>query len=220
MARRIVVPGELVTSERKRIGKHVYLRDGSIFSDSVGLVSENDTTVSVIPLEGKYEAEINDVVVGVVMDEKISGYTVSLDSFYTSYISKKALRDPLKPTSVVSAKVMGINELKEIEIGNVRVLFGGEILTVSPVKVPRVIGKDGSMLEVLKNGTGCMLVVGRNGLIWVKGGNVKLLQGALDLIQAKAHADNLTNKVSNFLAPKGKANGAQTPPHAGEDFFS
>ncbi|MDO8634138.1 MAG: hypothetical protein Q7K34_02485 [archaeon] len=220
MPRRIVVPGELVTSERKRIGKHVYLRDGSIFSDSVGLVSESDTTVSVIPLEGKYEAEINDVIVGVIMDEKISGYTVNLDSFYPSYISKKALRDPLKPASVVSAKVMGINELKEIEIGGVRVLFGGEILNVSPVKVPRVIGKDGSMLEVLKSGTGCMLVVGRNGLIWVKGGNVKLLQGALDLIQREAHADNLTAKVSNFLSPKGSVKGAQVPTPLGEDSFA
>lgn len=218
MARRIVVPGELVTSERKRIGKHVYLRDGNIFSDSVGLVSENDTTVSVIPLEGKYEAEVNDVVVGVVVDEKISGYTVDLDSFYTSYISKKSLRDPLKPSSVVSAKVMGVNELKEIEIGSVRVLFGGEVLRVSPVKVPRVIGKDGSMLEVLKNGTGCMLVVGRNGLIWVKGGNVKLLQGALELIQHQAHSDNLTNKVSNFLSQKNQGNGKVPQEPVGNSF--
>ncbi len=199
MSRRIVVPGELVSADRKRIGKHVFLKDGKIFADSVGLVSESDVSVSVIPLEGKYEPELNDVVVGMVVDEKISGYTVTLNSFYQSYVSKKTLRDPLRPNSVVSAKVMRVNEMKEIEIGMVRVLFGGELLEVSPVKVPRIIGKDGSMLEVLKQGTKCNLVVGRNGLVWVKGGDVKLLVQALDLIQSQAHTENLTNKVSAFL---------------------
>jgi len=199
LSRRIVVPGELVSADRKRIGKHVFLKDGKIFADSVGLVSESDVSVSVIPLEGKYEPELNDVVVGMVVDEKISGYTVTLNSFYQSYVSKKTLRDPLRPNSVVSAKVMRVNEMKEIEIGMVRVLFGGELLEVSPVKVPRIIGKDGSMLEVLKQGTKCNLVVGRNGLVWVKGGDVKLLVQALDLIQSQAHTENLTNKVSAFL---------------------
>lgn len=197
--RRIVVPGELVTEERKRIGRHVFLRDGKIFSDSVGLVSENDTSVSVIPLEGKYEPEMNDVVVGVVMEEKISGYTVNLNSFYPSYISKKSLRDPLRPNAVVSAKVMRVNEMKEIEIGMVRVLYGGDVLEVSPVKVPRIIGKDGSMLDVLKRGTGANLVVGRNGLVWVKGGNHALLVSALNMIQDFAHTENLTNRIMDFL---------------------
>ena len=147
MARKIVVPGELVTEQRKRIGKHVYLRDGKIYSDSVGFVSESDVSVSVIPLEGKYEPEVNDVVVGVVMEEKISGYTVNLQSFYTSYISKKMLRDPLRPTSVISAKVMRVNEIKELEIGMVRTLFGGDLMNVSPVKVPRIIGKSSNIRD-------------------------------------------------------------------------
>lgn len=199
MTRRIVVPGEMLTEQRKRIGKHAYLRDGKIFSDSVGLLSESDVSVSVIPLEGKYEAEINDVIVGVVMEEKISGYTVNLNSFYSSYISKKTLRDPLRGGSIISAKVFRVNEVKEIEIGMVRTLFGGDVMEVSPVKVPRIIGKDGSMLEVLKKGTGCNIVVGRNGLMWVKGGNFRLLESALELIQSQAHTENLTNKVADFL---------------------
>lgn len=205
MSRRIVVPGELVSSERKRAGKHVYLMDGKIFSDSVGFVNENETMVSVIPLEGGYEPEINDIVVGVVMDEKISGYTVNMNSFSSSYISKKALRSPLRPSNVISARVERVNEMKEIELDGIRVLFGGEVLQVSPVKVPRIIGKDGSMLEVLKKGTGCSLVVGRNGFVWIKGGNVRLLNETLEMIQKEAHMDNLTNRISDFLGQKSTA---------------
>lgn len=199
MSRKIVVPGELVSSERKRIGRHVYLMDGKIFSDTTGIVSESDVSVSVIPLEGKYEPEMNDIVVGMVSEEKMSGYNVHLNSFYPSYVSKKALWEPLKVNSVISAKVVRVNEMKEIQLDNVRSLFGGHIVTVSPVKVPRIIGKEGSMLEVLKNGTGSLLVIGRNGMVWVKGGNTQLLMDALSLIQKQAHTENLTSKVEEFL---------------------
>ena len=72
-------------------------------------------------------------------------------------------------------------------------------MQINSAKIPRVIGKSGSMLAELKEGTGCSLLVGRNGWIWAKGGDTLLLAKAIDLIEREAHLSNLTNKVAEFL---------------------
>ena len=199
MPKRVVVPGELVTTERKRLGENVYLKEGSIIATVIGLVNETDTTVSVVQLEGKYVPQEGDVVIGVVTDEKFSGYVVDINSFYPSYISKREISEMIKNYSVVSVKVARVNEINEVELIGPRVFFGGEVFEVSPVKVPRVIGKDGSMLNVLKAGTGSTIMVGRNGRIWAKGGNLLLLKEAVAKIDREAHLDNLTNRMTEFL---------------------
>ena len=199
MPKRIVVPGETVTTERKRLGDNVYLKEGSIISTVIGLVSETDTTVSVVQLEGKYVPQEGYIVIGVITDEKFSGYVVDINSFYPSYISKREISEMIKNHSVVSAKVVRVNEINEVELMGPRVFFGGEVFGISPVKVPRVIGKDGSMLNVLKAGTGTTIIVGRNGRIWAKGGNIGLLKEAVAKIDNEAHLDNLTNRITEFL---------------------
>ncbi|MFH1255713.1 MAG: exosome complex protein Rrp4 [Candidatus Diapherotrites archaeon] len=209
--KKIVVPGELVTEERKRAGSHVYMQEGKIYSDVLGLVNESASEASVVPLEGCYMPLEGDVIIGVIVAEKFSGYNANINSFYPAFISKKELRDPLRNGNVLSAQVMKVNELNEVDLSRPRVFFGGEIISVSPVKVPRIIGKNGSMLEVLKNGTGCNLMVGRNGRIWVKGGNIPLLVQAIDKIEREAHLDNLTNRMAAFLEQaKAQTAGAQT----------
>jgi len=206
MPKRIVVPGELVTAERKRLGENVYLKEGSIIATVVGLVNETDTTVSVVQLEGKYIPQEGDVVIGVVTDEKFSGYVVDINSFYPSYISKREISEMIKNYSVVSVKVARVNEINEVELMGPRVFFGGEVFEVTPVKVPRVIGKDGSMLNVLKAGTGSTIMVGRNGRIWAKGGNIALLKEAVAKIDREAHLENLTNRITEFLEKNKAAN--------------
>jgi exosome complex component RRP4 len=202
--KRIVVPGEVVTTERKRVGEHVFISDGKILADTIGIVSDEASTVSVIPLQGKYMPVAGDLVVGVVAQDLFSGYIVDINSFYYSFVSKKDIRDVLKLGSVISAKIESVNEINEADLSNVRVFYGGEILSVSPVKVPRMIGKNGSMLEVLKRGTGCNIMIGRNGRIWVKGGNIELLIVALKKIEEEAHLSNLTNRMTEFLDAENK----------------
>ncbi len=199
MAKRIVIPGELVTEERKKLGSHVFVREGKIYSDSIGLVNDEADFASVVPLEGKYMPQMNDVIIGVITVERFAGYSVDVNSFYPSFVSKKELREVLKPGSIISAKVMKVNELNEVELGNTRMFFGGEIISVTPVKIPRIIGKEGSMLNILKNGTGSNIIVGRNGRIWAKGGNIDLLTKAIEKIEGEAHMEHLTNRISEFL---------------------
>ncbi len=204
MSKRIVIPGELVSLERKRLGQNVFMNEGKIYSECVGLVDDESNLASVVCLNGLYSPREGDLIIGVVESEKFSGYLIDVNSIYPSFISKKELREILKPGTIISAKVSEINELKEIHLSSPRVFFGGEIIDVSPVKVPRVIGRDASMLNVLKEGTGCNLVVGKNGRIWVKGGDISLLLKAIQKIEDEAHLSNLTNRITEFLSKSKK----------------
>lgn len=47
-------------------------------------------------------------------------------------------------------------------------LQGGQVVEIDPVKVPRVIGRKGSMIKMLKRVLGCDIVVGANGRIYVR----------------------------------------------------
>jgi exosome complex component RRP4 len=206
--RKIVVPGEAVTAERKRPGSHVFTREGKICSDCLGLVNEKSDSVSVIPLEGPYVPQQNDVIIGIVVSEMFSGYSINIKSYSRSFLPKRDLDFFLKSGDVVSVKVSSVNEVNEVDVAYPRQLAGGEIMDISPVKIPRIIGKEGSMLTVLKQGTGSLIVAGRNGRVWVKGGNLKLLKDTIRLIERDAHLEHLTDKVTKFLQ-ENAAQGAQ-----------
>lgn len=197
--KRVVIPGEVITEERKRTGSHVFVENGRVISETLGIVYTDAPVAQVVALRGKYEPTIDDVVIGIVAQETFNGYLVDLGAMYNSFVSKESVRDKLERGSVVSAKVTSVSEIGEIELEDPRGFFGGELITIAPVKVPRVIGKQGSMLNVLKNGTGSNIVVGRNGRIWAKGGNVQLLRRALQFIEEHSHQSNLTQSIEAFL---------------------
>jgi exosome complex component RRP4 len=75
------------------------------------------------------------------------------------------------------------------------------ILDISPSKVPRVIGKNGSMIQMLKNSTGCRIYVGQNGRIWIDGelDNIIKAVKAVKLIEEEAHSMGLTEKIKKLL---------------------
>jgi exosome complex component RRP4 len=78
---------------------------------------------------------------------------------------------------------------------------GGIIVDIAPTKVPRLIGKKGSMINMIKDKTKCKIVVGQNGLVWVKGDEdmEQLTKNIIHLIEAEAHTSGLTNKIKNKL---------------------
>jgi len=197
--KKLVIPGELIAEGRMKLGSHVFVENGKIYSDALGLFYENNEIASVVALKGRYIPRRGDLIVGIVNSEKFSGYTVDVNTINTSYISKDAVRDRLQRGVVFSAKINEVDELGEARLDDVRVFYGGEIFSITPVKVPRLIGKSGSMLNQLKDETGCNIMVGRNGWIWAKGGDTKLFAKALNLIEEESHKSNLTNKVGEFL---------------------
>lgn len=202
--RKIVVPGELLTDKRKKVGEHVFIEEGKVYADTLGLLEQDQDSVRVIPLQGKYMPKCGDLVVGIIAREEFSGYIVDINSFYYSFLRKENIRKPLEKGAVISAKIKSVNEINEAELENIRVFYGGEVMNVSPVKVPRIIGRRGSMLQVLKNGTRSSIMAGRNGRIWIKDGNIPLLKKTIRKIEREAHLSNLTVRIQDFLEKEKK----------------
>ena len=80
-----------------------------------------------------------------------------------------------------------------------RKLIGGRIIKVTPSKVPRIIGKGGSMVEMIKKKTDTQIVVGQNGVIWIKGRRREKAIEAIIEIEKYSHVEGLTNYIAEFL---------------------
>jgi len=70
---------------------------------------------------------------------------------------------------------------------------------VTPAKVPRIIGRGGSMVEMIKELTGTQIVVGQNGLVWLRGDNEDIAAEAVSLIEEKSHISGLTEFIKAML---------------------
>ena len=77
----------------------------------------------------------------------------------------------------------------------------GLIIKINPNKVPRVIGKQGSMVTMIKQATGCQIIVGQNGVIWLEGspqGEIVAVK-TIEKIEQESHISGLTERVQKFL---------------------
>jgi exosome complex component RRP4 len=78
---------------------------------------------------------------------------------------------------------------------------GGQIINVEPSKVPRIIGKKGSMISLLKKFTKCRIFVGQNGRIWLDGDEdgIQKVIDTIKMIENEALSYGLTNKIEDLL---------------------
>jgi exosome complex component RRP4 len=104
---------------------------------------------------------------------------------------------------IVYAKVLTVSKSKQVQVTmndyRAKKLVGGRLMSITPSKVPRVIGREGSMIELIKNKTGCQIVVGQNGVVWLKGTDETLAAKTIKLIEAEAHLEGLTDRITAFL---------------------
>jgi exosome complex component RRP4 len=85
-------------------------------------------------------------------------------------------------------------------------LEGGLLITVNPNKVPRIIGKEGSMVKLIKGATGCDITVGQNGKVWIDGKDVESelkTKEIVEYIVENATINGLTEKVESFIKDMG-----------------
>ena len=83
-----------------------------------------------------------------------------------------------------------------------RKLNTGLTVKISPVKVPRIIGKKGSMVNLLKEETGCTFIVGQNGIVWIKGETRQqelLALKAIKYVENNAHMSGLTDTMKEKI---------------------
>jgi exosome complex component RRP4 len=102
-------------------------------------------------------------------------------------------------------RILQVDETKRVQCTmrdeGLHKIEGGQIVEVSPTKVPRIIGKSGSMIMLIKSFTKCQGFVGQNGRIWIDGSteDVMVAIRAIKLIEEHAQAVGLTEAVKRFL---------------------
>jgi exosome complex component RRP4 len=197
--KKIVIPGDIISEERKRLGANVFVSDGKIYSKVLGITDDQGETASVVPLEGKYVPRVDDTIIGVVTRVVFAGCGLDINSFSDVFLPKSAIRTDLRLGDKVALKVKSVNELKEADVSYPKLLKGGEIIEIKPVRTPRLIGKNCSMLDLLQKGTDAELFIGKNGRVWAKDGDLKLLREAVKFIEENSYKSNLTNTVEEFL---------------------
>ncbi|MFH1106285.1 MAG: hypothetical protein V1787_00155 [Candidatus Micrarchaeota archaeon] len=204
----IVVPGELAYDQPHRF-------EGSFIDNNKTYVSVVSVRYGdkIVALKGKYKPLVGDYVVGVVSEQKFAGYTIDLNSPYEGLISSKETREQFELGDVVSTVVRSVDEVNEALLVEPRKLFGGRLIEIGSVKIPRVIGRNSSMVSMLEQYTKSKIFVGKNGRIYLKDGNLALAVLAILKISREAHLPGLTDRMKAYLEEEAAKNGAAVNIH-------
>jgi exosome complex component RRP4 len=216
----VVVPGQLLAKGMDYLPSQGTYRDGeNIFASRIGLASINGRAIKLIPLCGPYMPKRDDLVICRAVDIMMSGWRIDIFASNPAMLNVKDATNTFISKGTDLSKIISIGEYMAAKVVNVttqklvdlslkgpglRKLDGGQIIKYSPTKFPRVIGKSGSMVSLIKDMTGCHIIVGQNGIIWVSGkpeNEVVAIQ-AIKMIEELAHTSGLTDKVKLFLESK------------------
>jgi len=213
--REVIVPGETIVSGEDYLPGEGAKREGKdIVALRYGLVEISGKLVKVIPLSGVFIPRRGNVIIGQVTDISFNGWMTDINAPYSSflpvaevpmYLDKNCLAEFLDIGEFFSAKISSVKQ-KGIDLTldarGLGRLEDGMIIFINPNKVPRVIGKEGSMIKLIKDETNCKVTIGQNGLVWIKGDNVDaelFAKKAINFVTEKSFIHGLTDKVKEFL---------------------
>ena len=215
--RELVLPGDVIDESGAKAGEYAYSREGKVYAAVMGIKNVSPIGVSVIPLWGQYMPSAGDFVIGVVNDIGPSNWMIDINAPYPAplYVSEVPWKVEFGDTSrflnignVVFLKILSVDESKKIQVtmndSGLRKVEGGLLVEIAHSKVSRVIGKSGSMIQLLKAASGCRIFVGQNGRIWIDGeeDRAAVVADAIKMIEEKAQARDLTEKVKVYLESK------------------
>ena len=213
-SREIVVPGDVLSTRGEKGGDNTYERDGKLYAAILGVKNYSQNGISVMPIGGVYMPSTGDTVIGIINDIAASNWMVDISAPYPAPLHvnevpwKVEFGDTSKYLNVGDAvllKILMVDESKKIQVtmndSGLRNLDGGMIVDVPYCKVSRIIGKSGSMIQMLKNMTDCRILIGQNGRIWIDGDdeNAEVAADAIRYIEENSQKGNLTEKVKALI---------------------
>jgi exosome complex component RRP4 len=226
----LVLPGEELPGQGLRPGPGTYRVNGRIYASVLGLLSPKPPAIRVIPMSGRYIPKPHDTVVGTVTD--VQGTFWLLDIGAPRWAPLHMTGTPWKIDYGETNQYLRVGDSVVVTVeaientGRIGVtmlgdglgkLEGGMIVVLSPAKIPRVIGRGGSMIQTISRHTGAKIVVGQNGRIWVDGEPDQLLRvrECLRLIEEEGHRSGLTERIEAYLRSGRLPNQAGSPPQPG-----
>jgi len=213
--RKIVIPGEVIAQ-----GDDFLAGDGTektgegIVALKFGLSEETNKLVKVIPLSGVYNPRRGNVVIGKVENINFNGWIIDINAPENAflsvaeiprYVNKDGLDEIMDIGDMVVAKIWNMNKrgidlsLKSRGLGKID---EGLIIKANSNKVPRIIGKEGSMINLIKDKTKCNITVGQNGLIWINGDKIEdelFAKKAILFVTENSFISGLTEEVEKWF---------------------
>jgi exosome complex component RRP4 len=222
--KQLVAPGDLLAEGDYVPGDSTYKENGKIYASRLGLVDYDGRRVHVVALKAFYIPAPGDTVIGKVIETTPGGWVIDIKAPHLARLrASDVVERSFKPETTDLPSIFDVGDLiiarvvaydrtrdplltvREPGLGKIT---RGRIIEVTPTKIPRVIGRKGSMVSMIKRETGCQLTLGQNGLVLVSGRspeNERLAVMALHKIEEESHTSGLTDRVTEMIKKEKKA---------------
>ena len=219
--RQLVTPGDLLAEDNYIAGDNTYEDNGKIYASRVGLVDYEVRKVYVVALKAFYVPSVEDTVIGKVVEVGTGGWMVDVNAPYPAMLRASDVIDrPFKPRTSDLPSIFDVGDLiiaeivaydrtrdplltvREPGLGKV---MRGQLVEITPTKIPRLIGRKGSMISMIKKETACQITIGQNGLLLISGKtpeDERLAVMAIHKVEEESHTSGLTDRVTEMLRKK------------------
>jgi len=212
-SRSLVLPGDLLDTKSKP-GRGIFRSEGRVHSSVLGHSSDRSGYVNVNPITGRYSPKVGDKIVAICVETGPSVWRMDIGSSFNSTLhhSESGWKVPFGDTArflaigdAIWAEVFMVDAAGSHQISlkkdDCRKLYSGTVVKLDPTNVPRVIGKQGSMITTIREKTQTRIQIGQNGYIWIdgKGEDIALAQKAVEMINRESTSKGLTKKIEKLL---------------------
>lgn len=225
--RQLVVPGDLLAEGDYVAGENTFKSNNRIYATRIGLVEYEDKKINVVALRAFYVPRVGDTVIGTVVEVGFNGWVVDINAPYLALLrASEVLNRPFKPQKDDLTQVLDVGDLVVAKIVSydrthnpqlsvdepgLGKITRGQIVKITPTKIPRVIGKKGSMISMIKQETGCHIVLGQNGVILITGKSLEdeeLAMMAIHKIEEESHTTGLTDRILQMIRKEKEKRGS------------
>ena len=212
-----VLPGDVIVTGDYRPEQNVKLEGNRLMSTAIGFSEIKDDLVTVTPLTGLYTPKTDDLVIGKIVSHNALSWEVDINSYYPGILTAfdifgkdySASRDDLSlklnTCDIILARIANVGSrdpLLTIIGEKLGKIDSGELVKISPAKIPRLLGKHKSMIQSIETSTNATITVGQNGFIILKCDDSAGLQKAIEsikMIGVTHHDDSIEEKIQNIL---------------------
>jgi len=215
--RKQVIPGDVIARGDYRYGSYVEKRGDMYIALRVGLAEVSREGIKLNPMTGPYIPRPDDEVIGKVIDINGFGWVIDINSCFDGFLpasfvfgrefspATHDLTTKFKVGDIIGCRIESFERSRDPQLSIRGHGYGkipkGEIIKISPTKVPRLIGRRGAMINMISERTSCDVKVGQNGVVVAVGppeGVVKTAE-AIKMIENETHAADLSRKVEEYL---------------------
>ncbi|MCK4477758.1 RNA-binding protein [Candidatus Bathyarchaeota archaeon] len=216
--RQLVTPGDLVAEGNYIAGENTFKENEKLYATRVGLVEYEERKVSVVALKSFYIPKVGDTVIGKVVGLTLGGWILDIDAPYPAVLrasdvmersyrpQKNELSSIFDVGDLVIAKIVSYDRTRDplltVREPGLGKITRGQIIEITSTKIPRIIGRKGSMISMIKRETGCQILLGQNGVVLISGKNLEdeqLAAMAIRKIEDESHTSGLTDRVAEML---------------------